>query len=810
MSQIICTVCATANRANARFCNNCGQSLTSVPRLQQGQVMNNRYTILSELGRGGMGAVYLASELMAGTSRQVVVKEMLDYYDANDPTSATRAQQRFASEAATLVSMGIAGVPQIFDFFSEGGRNYIVMQYVAGENLEHKLTRVDDTLTLIPGQAYPAEDVRHWGVQLCRVLEGLAQQRIVHMDIKPANLILGRGNIIWLVDFGTAKGQSVAGTGGTVGMQKSSIYGTAGYAPPEQYNGQAEARSDVYALASTLYHLLTDDDPRRHPFSFPQLGTLPGHLRVALEKALTQDVQQRVDATTFRQLLEQSAPSANAFRWSDGSVSVSPEALPALVQTRWDEARGYLQGGDWERWFKNLHRNDVVTALEHAKKMYPESNAALDAFVRWLDPGFPKPVIQVSRALVDFGPVPWKQDRTLEVEIINAGAGCLQGSLSNLPPWLTAKPAKFTLTNRTKISLQLLPDKLSPQASAYTAQVNVSGGNGGTISWPVKVQIEQPELAVASDVQFGKRSRGEQFDSDLIVMNKGKSELQATFAVASPWVSLSPNSVHCLPGGSKRVKILIASDRLPLGHSKADITVTARAGKWSQSQASQVHITVPRLPHLWQRWIPVLDRAAAGGLFGLLWFLASGLNLLPAASSPLLPSLLQQFDLSHLLPTAGDALVILRELSSEAFTFTGPLVSATWELLPTSGGTSFDRFFSVEIWIILGIAGWLGILFHGRKISPKVGFFLGGIAFPWLYAFSEALSGSLVALASTLAVAAAAAEEWPIGIVAIGVVAVSAFWWAIFHRNPNKRRPSAGLAFICCLAVIAALLLLIL
>jgi serine/threonine protein kinase len=79
---------------------------------------------------------YLARETLANAQRQVVIKEMLDYYDPADPHSAARAHKRFETEAGTLVTLSYAGIPQIFDYFSEGGRNYIVMQFIQGQNLE--------------------------------------------------------------------------------------------------------------------------------------------------------------------------------------------------------------------------------------------------------------------------------------------------------------------------------------------------------------------------------------------------------------------------------------------------------------------------------------------------------------------------------------------------------------------------------------------------------------------------------------------------------------------------------------------------
>ncbi len=327
MSATICSRCGKSNRLGASFCNCCGAPF--VARLQIGQVLHGQYTIIRLLGRGGMGAVYLASQTIAKAQRHMVIKEMLDYFDPADPQEEAKARQRFEAEASTLVNLNQAGIriPQIFDFFTEGGRNYIVMDYIEGKNLEEGLTHEDEDGKEIKGQPYDTKEVKRWGIQVCKVLEHLAQKNVVHLDIKPANLILDRNGDIWLVDFGTAKAQRAMQTTGRVGMKQTSIFGTEGYAPPEQYAGRVEPRTDVYSLAATLYHLLTDDHPRRHSFVFPKLDKLPKHLANALRQATEQDVSQRPTAVEFGQLLDQKGDGQGG-RWK-----IWPILLVGLVLT---------------------------------------------------------------------------------------------------------------------------------------------------------------------------------------------------------------------------------------------------------------------------------------------------------------------------------------------------------------------------------------------------------------------------------------------------------------------------------------------
>ena len=455
--------------------------------------MHGRYTILRPLGKGGMGAVYLASETIANQPRQVVVKEMLDYYDPVDPMGEQRAKQRFRDEAATLVSLNYAGIPQIFDYFSDENRNYIVMQFIEGQNLATGLSSRDFEGQVIPGKPYPANQVRRWGVQICKVLEKLGNHNIVHMDIKPANLILDKSGDVWLVDFGTAKAQRVLQSGGQVGMQKSSVYGTAGYAPPEQYSGNVTPRSDVYGLAATLYHLMTDDDPRSHPFTFPKLKQLPPDIAAALERALAQDLSQRISASELRELLDVQTSETPSFRWKDGSISQRPAALAVLSNLYWDEAREYFLNGSWDAWFQSLHRNDLVSRSGQIKARNPNPDIALDTFLRVLDPSFPLPRMQTNLGKLDAGELRKGQKRTFNLEVQNIGAGCLHGQFTNTPDWVQITPDEFCTHQRQDFTIAVHTRKLAPTQWPHQAELVLDGGNAGQIKIPVQVVVRQPD-----------------------------------------------------------------------------------------------------------------------------------------------------------------------------------------------------------------------------------------------------------------------------------------------------------------------------
>lgn len=324
-----CASCGRRAPAHEHFCTRCGRALAFVYRpLQPGERVRD-YTVVRLLSRGGMGAVYLATDHGA-FDRSVVIKQLLDYFDADDPRAAQAARERFRDEARTLARLRHPGIPQMYTCFSQDASNFMVMEYIEGSDLEQRLTRTERGGAVIRGAPVDPVTVARWGAGLCKVLEYLAAQQphpVVHHDIKPANLVLdANSSEVRLVDFGTARVRLLPQPGGRVGVQKSSIYGTVGYAPPEQYGGASEPRSDVYALAATLYHLATDDDPRDEPFTFRRLAGLPPGLRAALAPALETDVRRRCTAGQLRAALEVAASTRREV------AALAPAQRPAREQ----------------------------------------------------------------------------------------------------------------------------------------------------------------------------------------------------------------------------------------------------------------------------------------------------------------------------------------------------------------------------------------------------------------------------------------------------------------------------------------------
>ena len=286
-----CNECGASNPLQATYCFACNNALhtpalsplshvqaasinatvlegKAIGPLVPSYLLHSRYTIVSQVGTGGFGAVYKAKDTLF-SHRLVAIKEMnQDNLSSRELAEATAAFER---EALLLSDLTHPNLPRIHDHFSEHGRSYVVMDYIAGDTLEDYLDKVVQRL--------PIEMVLEIGIQLATVLDYLHnhQPPIIFRDVKPANIMRNADNHVYLIDFGIARHFKPGKAKDTIPL------GSKGYAAPEQYGkAQSTPQTDIYGLGATLHELLTGDDPSLNLFHFkPVLAGKRGKLPIA-------------------------------------------------------------------------------------------------------------------------------------------------------------------------------------------------------------------------------------------------------------------------------------------------------------------------------------------------------------------------------------------------------------------------------------------------------------------------------------------------------------------------------------------------
>jgi serine/threonine protein kinase len=293
-------------------------------RLPPQSLLQQRYVIAGQAGKGGMGAVYQAVDTR-DTHRRVAIKEMSQGHLSDAGLADATAQ--FQREAALLGRLSHPNLPHIYDAFNERGRSYLVMDFIDGKTL----------LQLLKESGFrplPVAQVLGYALQLCDVLAYLHQQHppIIFRDLKPTNVMVTANGHVFLIDFGIARifkeGQE----------QDTALLGSPGYAAPEQHgSAQTNPRSDLYSLGATLHCCLTGRDPYNADdrFTFPPVRQynpqVPVELDQLIQRLLALDERQRpASAVEVGQALVKISRQA-----AEDTRSMSPAMNPATAPTQY-------------------------------------------------------------------------------------------------------------------------------------------------------------------------------------------------------------------------------------------------------------------------------------------------------------------------------------------------------------------------------------------------------------------------------------------------------------------------------------------
>ncbi|HUP27829.1 MAG TPA: protein kinase [Chloroflexia bacterium] len=450
--------------------------------LPPGTILKRRYRILRKIAQGGMGAVYESIDTAAPHGPRWAVKEISPA--ALPVAERAQAIADFRREAQMLATLKHPNLPQVLETFEELGKHFLVMEFVPGRTL---LNVIDGT----PGFV-TEERVIAWARQLFDVLNYLHSQSppIIYRDMKPANVMLVEGTErIKLIDFGIARFHKAGKS------RDTEAFGTAGYAPPEQYGkGQTDQRSDIYALAATLHHLVTEHDPSLSPFNWLPVrrynANLSTRLESALQRALSLDPAMRFgsmrDFALAMGITLGEAPAEGVRTAASPAPAPEPRqpehkaepAAPRQVTVPSQPKQQTRKKQPAPPLFHPVAPVPVVAQMPSAQVPFSSAASApteransgppshdIMAPTSTMQP-VPAPQMQpterlvVSDRLVDLGEAKWNSKPARKISLRSTGAGNVRGSVVATHPWIAYNPRHFqgnSVTLEVKVKKHELP-----------------------------------------------------------------------------------------------------------------------------------------------------------------------------------------------------------------------------------------------------------------------------------------------------------------------------------------------------------------
>jgi len=528
-----------------------GKSNTQTGQLDPRTLLRKRYVIVRTIGHGGMAAVYEARDTRRGTS--CAIKEMSL---STVPTQERpQAIQNFLAEARILSRLNHPNLPAFTDFFTEGTRHFLVMEFVDGKTLE-------DLLEANKGP-FSERRVLGWARQLCDVLEYLHNQQppIIFRDLKPGNIMLTRGGRIKLIDFGIAR--LFRPSSG----QDTQLLGTPGFAPPEQYgSSQTDERSDIYSLGMTLFQLMTDSvndtgfGVKDVHLNYPDIS--PPVARV-LEKATSLKPDDRYESiVVFRRALL----GIGTFRFENGGEATTPDELAELCSHYPEEAVDYLDAGEIESWLQEIGKDEMARGVRRIHATVGDPDMAVERLIALLNgteirtrtsqpgqtgvhtrvPGnssqggrtgsVQEPVLVIEPKTIDLGQVYPGLSAPILLTISGARGTLVSGTLHAVESWIVLDATTFDGT-RTPINVRVDSTRLRG-STHYTGTIMVTPDES---EHEIAVTVELDVLGYTTTT-IARKTSGSQSgaqlddDDDVVVPGSGRMRMapQATVMVDQP------------------------------------------------------------------------------------------------------------------------------------------------------------------------------------------------------------------------------------------------------------------------------------
>ncbi len=525
-----CPNCNQPYTPGDEVCQYCGFVFPfSTDVLEPGVLMQQRYQIEGLTHSGGMGNVYPAKDTKF-SDRLCIVKQV------KEPVKSEEDLRKLEAEAIEMSKLSHPNVAMILDHFVEGPFYYLIVEFIRGKTLSEIFHDHQGRLN--------EDDVIKWGIAMCDVVSYLHRAGVVHRDISPQNVMLTDDGIIKFIDFGTLRELRDIAAGGTAGMGKF------GYAPPEQWMGKPELRSDIFALGATIYYLLT------------------GFLPISQEYLEGQGPQSQ-DFNPVFPLIREKNPEV-----SQGLEKILSKALQLDIDKRHSSA-------------EELQR-DLQSLIE-----------------------IQAPVLSLENERLDFSKTVAGKENVKQLKVMNAGTARMTGSLAPSKPWLHVVPSTLDMEPGEKVISVTVDARAMSAGTRDSGNITIDTNGGGAniavdlaiisaaahtvgtmlfwigkLKWVLIVLIiaviagtvlpntllKQPSLTIDTETLTFEdvRPADKSASRNIVISNDGGKVLTGSITSNKNWLTVSPTELK-VPYGEETVTVYIDTASLPYGFEDSGV-----------------------------------------------------------------------------------------------------------------------------------------------------------------------------------------------------------------------------------------------